>query len=237
MQAGLSPYSDTVPQRYERFLGPLFFEPFARHLATFLPDGMQGPVLEIACGTGRLTRHLRFRMDPASRLFATDIQPDMLSLARQLLTDPGIDWQTADVHDLPFAAATFPVVVCQFGVMFFASRRKAFDEIARVLQPRGRFLFNTWDAAKANPVAQLFQDTLNEVLGARAPDFGQKGPYSFYQPVEITSLLKSSGLEVLTLEKLRLTGIASTAEQVVEGFLYGSPLGPFLNKCSPEENS
>src|SRR5581483_157748 len=112
-------YSGLISENYDRYLGPYIFEPYARHLTEYAASGAPRPqtILEIACGTGRVTRHLQ-KTFPHARLIATDVSSDMLTIARRLTPDTNIDWQTADAQALPFDDHSFDLVICQFGLMF-----------------------------------------------------------------------------------------------------------------------
>lgn len=132
-------FEGSIPVNYDRYLGPFLFEPFALNLLQKLPIKALNKVLEIACGTGRVTKHLTGSLTEDGTLTATDLNPDMLSVAKENLHDPRIKWMQADAQHLSFDDAIFDTVVCQFGVMFFPDKLKAFKETYRVLKPGGRF--------------------------------------------------------------------------------------------------
>src|SRR5919201_751878 len=112
-------FSGSVPEYYDSCLGPAWFDAFALDLARRLPVKPPGDVLEIACGTGVLTRHVRERLDPDVRLVATDISTAMLEYARRKLSGAeGIEWREAHAVHLPFRDCEFGAVVCGFGFMF-----------------------------------------------------------------------------------------------------------------------
>ena len=117
---------------------PLLFEDYAADLAQQLAVPSGGAVLELACGTGVVTKHLRSALPASTRLVATDLNPGMLETAQRMLRGvTGIEFQIADGTDLPFDDASFDAVVCQFGVMFFPDKARGFSEAARVLKPSG----------------------------------------------------------------------------------------------------
>ena len=102
------------------------FDVYAIELAAMVAVPNDGAVLELACGTGAVTRHLRASLPGTARLMATDFNPGMLDIAQdQLSAVDGIEFQVADGTDLPFEDASFDAIVCQFGIMFFPTRRKA----------------------------------------------------------------------------------------------------------------
>src|SRR5947208_2456017 len=121
-------FAGSVPETYERFLVPLIFESYAADLAERLRALEPADVLEIAAGTGVVTRAIA-RAHPRARIVATDLNQPMLdqAMARQSTGDR-TTWRQADAEALPFDDATFDAVVCQFGAMFFPDRRKAYRE-------------------------------------------------------------------------------------------------------------
>jgi len=226
-------YSGNVPQHYEQYLGPILFEPYAIELARRVP-GSARSVLEVACGTGRVTRHLDQLLPPQAKLIATDLNSDMIRLARLVVFSPRIEWQEADGQSLPFADACFDVVLSQFGVMFFTDKLQAFREALRVLRPGGMFLFNTWDGYSTNPRAGLIMQVMQEELGADAPDFLSVGPYSFHNEAQIACLLEEAGFREISIRKVRHTGTFTDPDHLVSGFVDGSPLGSYLDRISRE---
>jgi len=149
-------YIGTIPQHHDRNLGPLLFAEYAadisRRVAAYSPQR----VLEIAAGTGIVSRQLRNLLPASAGLTATDLNQPMLEIARtKFRPDEAVDFQQADATVLPFTDASFDVVVCQFGVMFFPDKDKSYREAIRVLVPGGHYLFNVWDSHRHNPIARL----------------------------------------------------------------------------------
>src|SRR5688500_14598069 len=136
-------FSGSIPANYEDYLGPLFFEPFAQYMNEAVGKLKPSSVLEVACGTGRLTRHLRNTLPSSTSLIATDINADMIAYGKK--KSENIDWRVVDATLLPFENETFDCVVAQFGVMFYSDRVKAFKEAYRTLKPGGTFIFSAWD--------------------------------------------------------------------------------------------
>src|SRR5216683_2475629 len=138
-------YVGSWPEFYDRLMVPVFFEPYARRLAERVKGMTSGNVLEIAAGTGVVTRALVHTLPETVCITATDLNQPMLDRAR---SHPGMErirWEQADALALPFGDRTFDCAVCQFGAMFFPDKRTAFREAYRVLKPGGRFLFSVWD--------------------------------------------------------------------------------------------
>jgi SAM-dependent methyltransferase len=123
-------------------------------------------VLEIAAGTGVVTRQLARALPSESAIVATDLNQPMLDQAAAIGTARQVEWRQADAMHLPFPNAVFDVVACQFGVMFFPDKLQAFAEAWRVLRPGGQFIFNVWDRIDQNE----FADTVTQALATLFPD-------------------------------------------------------------------
>ena len=143
-------FTGSVPKVYETFLVPLIFEPYAADLQARLSPINPLRILEIAAGTGVVTRTLASMAGTNASIVATDLNQAMLDEAAAAGTARPVEWQRADAMALPFADNEFDAVVCQFGAMFFPDKPKAFAEARRVLEPGGVFVFNVWDRISEN---------------------------------------------------------------------------------------
>ncbi|HEY1113364.1 MAG TPA: class I SAM-dependent methyltransferase [Chitinophagaceae bacterium] len=228
--SSLTEFAGSIPYNYDQYLGPLFFEPYAEDIYGRLKGKRYQRVLELACGTGRLTRFLAELTREEGQLYATDLNPDMLQLAKEKTDDGRIRWGIVDAHELPYDTGFFDLVVCQFGVMFFKDKTHAFGEALRVLQPGGTFLFNTWDHFQYNAASRISQLVLSEVLAPDPPDFLEKGPYSFFDPAMIRGLLEEAGFTHIRIETVAKMGALTSPGQVAAGFVDGSPLTGYLNE-------
>ncbi|MCD6072403.1 MAG: SAM-dependent methyltransferase, partial [Microvirga sp.] len=152
-------FAGSIPALYEQYLVPLKFEPFAEDLAGRLADVTQGRILELAAGTGVVTRAMAQALPPEVEIVATDLNQAMIDLAQTKLQGPNVRWQQADAQSLPFEANSFDAVICQLGVMFFPDKLAAYREALRVLRPGGRFLFNVWNILDLNPVSRIVAET------------------------------------------------------------------------------
>ncbi|MGE5520402.1 MAG: class I SAM-dependent methyltransferase [Candidatus Dadabacteria bacterium] len=231
--SSLVQFTGSVPANYDAYLGPLFMESFARELVSQLPAKKFSSILEIACGTGRLTNHLLQLLKDDGQLIASDLNEDMIGYAQRKIKDKRVTWQFADATNLPFRDSSFELVACQFGVMFFPDKLKAFREARRVLKPGSVFLFDTWDAYETNPLIVITQDVLKEVFSEDAPDFFVKGPFSFYNKQVIYELLEDAGFKNIQVEIARLNKGYESAESIVKGFVEGSPLVSYLVDKEP----
>jgi SAM-dependent methyltransferase len=180
---------------YERYLVPLTFAPYAADLASRVAQRSPARVLEVAAGTGVVTRALASTLPEHAAIVATDLNQAMLDHAASLGAARPIEWRQADAQRLPFADAAFDAVVCQFGAMFFPDKAQAFAEARRVLRPGGVFLFSVWDRIEECE----FEDTVTAALATVFPDdpprFLARTPHGYYDKEAIARDLASGGFE------------------------------------------
>ncbi|GLZ49706.1 SAM-dependent methyltransferase [Actinomycetospora sp. NBRC 106375] len=208
----------SMPEVYERCLVPAVFRPFARELASRATGDR---VLEIAAGTGVVTAELLAAL-PSVDLTATDLNPAMVELGASRV--PGASWQAADAAELPFADASFDLVVCGFGVMFLPDRPAAYAEIARVLARSGCFLFTTWDTLSTHGFADALARALGQVFPGDVPAFLTAVPHGYTDPERITADLRAGGFGGVDIDTVTLSGRAEEPAQIAVGFGTGSPL-------------
>lgn len=170
----------TIPQLYERYLVPLIFEPYAADLASRVAHCQPSSVLEIATGTGVVTRQLAMVLPSGVSIVATDLNQSMLDQAAAVGIARPVAWQQANAMQLPFPDGAFDVVVCQFGVMFFQDKARAYSEAKRVLRPGGRFLFNVWDRIDQNEFADIVTNSLKTLFPIDPPQFLARVPHGYH---------------------------------------------------------
>lgn len=216
-------FSGSIPRNYDTYLGPLFFEPFSVLIAERIAALAPSAVLELACGTGRLTRHIAKRLNKSARIVATDINPAMLEFAKEQLPDEGIEWNAVDAVSLPYPDKSFDLVVVQFGVMFYSDRVQAYREALRVLRPGGRMLFTCWNRVDMNPAAWATQGVVDKFFPVDPPAF-YTIPFAYHESVHIHGEVLAAGFQSVQLELLAPEGYARTAADAATGLLEGSPI-------------
>ena len=197
-----------IPENYDRYLGPVLFEPYAADLVTRLNLPKNAAVLELACGTGIVTRHLRAQLAPRAKIVATDLNDAMLAYARRKFDNSEtIEWKQADATDLPFADQSFDAVVCQLGLMFFPDKEKAMRETYRVLKPGGVFVFNVWDAIEHNDLQHIAHTIISRFFDDNPPDFYQISARFCRQLDSVTSNRRWYRSKQLPHRQLTLPGV------------------------------
>jgi len=223
-------FSGSIPEYYDKCLGPAWFDPFGRELANLLPADPGGDVLEIACGTGLVTRRLRQRLAPSRRLVASDLSKPMLEYARGKSSDlKGIEWREADATKLPFADREFAAVACALGFMFMPDKKAAFGEARRVLRDGGLLIFSVWDRIEENDCARLYAETI-ENLFPNDPEIRFRLPWDMHEEKQLRQLLKEGRFEAKRIEKKRLAIGPVDARTIATGQVRGTPRGLLLEK-------
>lgn len=218
-------FGDAVAAFYQQHLVPLIFAPYAVDLAARLALRPASSVLELAAGTGVLTRELARRLAPGTQLVATDLNESMLAVAQAQGAAGAVTWRQADAMALPFADASFDAVVCQFGVMFFPDKARAFAQMRRVLRPGGTLLFNVWDRIETNAFAQVVHDTVGALFPADPPRFLARLPHGYFSTEVIARDLALAGFVAPpAFETVAAVSRADTPAIAALAYCQGTPL-------------
>jgi SAM-dependent methyltransferase len=226
-------FAGSIPSIYESYLVPLIFQPYAEDLARRLSAHPVSSVLEIAAGTGVVTRQLAAALPATTAIVATDLNPGMLEVAASMGTARPVDWRQADAMALPFADASFDAVVCQFGAMFFPDKPKAFTEARRVLRPGGWLLFNVWDRIEDNEFPATVTDALARLFPSDAPRFLARTPHGYHDPAAIERDVRLGGFDSPDVSTVSVNSRARSARDVAVAFCQGTPLRSEIEARSP----
>jgi SAM-dependent methyltransferase len=211
-------FAGSIPELYDTYFVPLIFEPYAADLVDRLASRLPARVLELAAGTGVVTRAMTSLLPKSVSIIATDVNQSMLDRAAARGTKRPVTWRQADATVLPFADGAFDTVVCQFGVMFFPDRSRAYAEARRVLRSGGVFIFNVWDRIQENEFADTVTTALEGVFPQDPPRFLARTPHGYCDRETIKRDLADGGFtaspEIITLaarsqaESCRIPAIA-----------------------------
>lgn len=226
-------FTGSIPAFYDRYLGPMLFEPYAADLAARVETFAPLNVLETAAGTGIVTRRLAEVLPEANQITATDLNQAMIDEAASKVTSPRITWQACDATRLPFDDGVFDCVLCQFGVMFFPSKVIAFKEARRVLRPGGKFLFNVWDRIEFSPIFMTIADAIAERYPADPPNFPRRTPYGHHDVQTILDDLSEAGFANVESVVVALPSVCPTPRDAAIGVCHGSPLRSEIEARDP----
>jgi ubiquinone/menaquinone biosynthesis C-methylase UbiE len=213
-------FTHSTPELYERYMGPLLFAPYAKYVAERVAVLDPSRVLETAAGTGVATRAVS-EVAPRAIIVATDINPGVVEFAAGHVQTDRVEFQRADAQQLPFNDATFDLVLCLFGIMFFPDRVRANAEARRVLRPGGRYILVTFDRLDLNPIPQAAGEAVARLF-AEDPHYMERGPFSYTDAALVERDLRSAGFEAIDLETVELP-TRVTARDAACGIVLGSP--------------
>lgn len=227
-------FTDDVARFYESTLVPLVFEGYAVDLATRTQALEPSSVLEVACGTGVVTRALAAALPAECEITATDLSGAMVTHGQRVGTSRRVTWGRADVMALPYADRSFDVVVCQFGVMFFADRVAAYREVRRVLRPGGTFLFNVWNGLEDNEFADVVSEAVGTVFPEDPPMFLARTPHAHGSPHDIERDVQAAGFTHCTIQQRDDISPAASPDLPAIALCRGTPLRNEIEARDPD---
>ncbi|WP_448950454.1 class I SAM-dependent methyltransferase [Labrys neptuniae] len=218
-------FAGSIPENYDRHMVPLIFAPYAADLARRAAALSPGAVLEIAAGTGAVTRALAPKLGPDAHYVVTDLNPPMLDYAASRQPpDSRISWRQADALALPFGDAAFDLVCCQFGAMFFPDRPAAYRQARRVLRPGGHFLFSVWDRIEENVFADEVTRALARIFPDDPPRFLARTPHGYHDVGVIRGELEGAGFSAVAIETQAEESRAPSPRLVAVAYCQGTLL-------------
>lgn len=216
-------FAGSIPENYDRHLVPMLFAPYAADLARRVLALSPRAILETAAGTGAVTRTLAPQLGADTTYIASDLNQPMIdhAIATQA---PGsrVTWRQTDALALPFADASFDLLCCQFGVMFFPDRIKGYGEARRVLKSGGHFLFSAWDRIEENEIAALTTKVLAQIFPKDPPAFMARTPHGYHDKAVIHRDLEKAGFSQITIETLAEQSRAPSARIAALAYCQGS---------------
>lgn len=237
MSGNSAAFVGSVPKDYDEGLGPILFAEYARTMAERVAAGRASRVLETACGTGIVTRQLRDHLPAAAHLTATDLNGDMLALARlKIKAGEEVEFQTADATALPFPDASFDTMVCQFGIMFYPDKDKGFREAHRVLASGGRYLFSVWDAHEHNPFGRIAHTVIGSFFETNAPQF-YAVPFSCHAIDPIKEALIRAGFTNIVASVLKRQQPVADFAAFARGVIFGNPVREQIQQRGGDPNT
>ncbi len=227
-------FTDSISEIYERDLVPMLFAPYATVVAEQLSARNPNRLLEIAAGTGALTRALAESLPASCTIVATDLNPAMITRASSMGTARPVEWQQADALALPFEDQSFDAVVCQFGAMFFPDKVRGFAEARRVLRPGGVYTFSTWDTLETNEFAHVVTEAVGTLFPADPPRFLGRTPHGYHDCTQVERDVRAAGFTgTLRVETLEVRSRADSPRLPAVAFCQGTPLRNEIEQRDP----
>lgn len=227
-------FAGSIPHLYQTYMVPTIFAPYAEDLAGRLRGRDLARVLEVAAGTGVVTRALAAALPADVAIVATDLNQAMLDEADKVGTPRPVTWQQADAAHLPFGDGAFDAVVCQFGVMFFADKAQALGELRRVLRVGGVLIFSVWDRLVDNEFTDCVTDALATLFPDDPPRFMARTPHGYHDRQRIEDDLRQAGFTApIHFETRAERGRAESAETLALAFCQGTPLRNEIDARDP----
>jgi ubiquinone/menaquinone biosynthesis C-methylase UbiE len=213
-----------IPQYYDQGLGPIIFVDYAADIARRTAAFKPSRVLETAAGTGIVTRALRDALPAGTNLVSTDLNQQMLDIAKTKFRDgEAVTFQAVDATSLPFPDRSFDAVVCQFGVMFFPDKPKGYSEVFRVLKPGGHYLFNVWDSHAHNAYGRIGYELSQRFFPHDPPQF-YGVPFSCSHIDPIKEALGAAGFRDIDIAVKRVDKVIPKVATFARALVYGNPL-------------
>jgi ubiquinone/menaquinone biosynthesis C-methylase UbiE len=215
----------TAAEVYERHLVPAMFAPWASKLIDLAEVGPGMHVLDVACGTGVVSRLAAERVGSAGRVVGSDINAAMLSVARQLAPVGGatVEWLEASALEIPLPDAAFDFVLCQHGLQQFPDRPTALREMRRVLVPGGRLGVCVWSRIEESPGMAALAEALQRHMGAEAAA-NRRAPFALGDAVQLRALVEEAGFRDVDVRTMVETAHFPSPEALVAYQLAATPL-------------
>jgi ubiquinone/menaquinone biosynthesis C-methylase UbiE len=223
-------FKHATPVLYDRYMGPLLFEPYAKYVAERVALLHPNRILETAAGTGIVTRAVR-EAAPEATIVATDINPAVVQFAAERVQLDNVTLEPADAQDLPFDDASFDLVVCLFGIMFFPDKVRANAEARRVLRRGGRYIVVTFNRLDLNPVPKDAGQAV-ATLFPEDPRYMERGPFSYTDAAVVEKDLRAAGFDDVAVETVGLSSRV-IARDAARGIVLGSPFRAEIERLDP----
>lgn len=181
---------------YEHGLVPAICGPWSTETVALAVPSEGDSVLDVACGTGIVTRLAAQYVGTRGTVIGLDLNPGMVEVARSLPMSSGtsIDWIVGDALMLPFPNAMFHIVFCQGGLQFIPDRLTALREMYRVLRPGGRLALMVGQHIQYCPGFAIMIDKLTSYVGWQTAALLHI-PFSLGDMEELHSLMVEAGFQ------------------------------------------
>jgi ubiquinone/menaquinone biosynthesis C-methylase UbiE len=219
-------YSGSPAANYERYFVPAIGASIAHDLIELAALRPGEDVLDVACGTGVVTR-LAAEQVGGGAVAGVDVNPGMLQVARNAAGGTAIEWHEASAEALPQGDATVDVALCQMGLQFFPDRLGALREMRRVLRPGGRVVLNV--PGPTPPPLAVLEQALRRHIGPQAGEFVAT-VFSLHDTDEVRTLLRGADFTDVQARSERKTLRVPPAEDFLWQYVSSTPVAEAASK-------
>lgn len=227
---------DPAMVAYDRELVPWLFEQWAEPMVDRIAPEPSSHVVDLACGSGLIVRHLVGRLGASGRVHGVDVDAAMLDYADSTVDDDRVSWHECDATRLPFSTGSVDRVSCHQGLQFFPDRVAALAEVRRVLAPGGRLAVATWGGVDANPWPAALAGAVARLLGAEA-GAGMAVVCDLGDPIELDRLLTDAGFAEVVVDAQARTATHPDVKVAVAGQLAALPSGSGIGQLAREQHT
>lgn len=215
-------YGGGPAENYQRYFVPSIGAPVAEDLIGIADLEPGQRILDVACGTGVVTRLAAERVGSEGTVAGLDVNPAMLSVARSHTPpDLSIEWHEASAESMPLPDNAFDVVICQMGLQFIPDKLAALREMHRVLDTGGRVLV-TLPGPKP-PIFAIVRDALARHLSPEAASFADL-VFSMHDPDQIAQLIRSAGFREIDIQaKLKTLNVPPPSDFLWQ-YVHSTPM-------------
>ena len=224
MSTSSSGFIGDIPSHYDGGLGPNIFHDYGDRLAELCNGATAQNALELAAGTGIVSRKLRDTLASDARLLVTDLNSPMLEVARAKFSpSENVEFQVANAMELPFEEGAFDLIACQFGVMFFPDKPASYREAARVLKQGGRYIFNVWGSMSENPFSEMAHNVAAQFFPDNPPGFYEV-PFHYGDVEAVRADLAEGGWHDVEHQTINLEKAIVDPDAFGRALVFGNPL-------------
>jgi len=225
-------YSGTAAENYERYFVPAIAMPVAVELLRSADLQPGERVVDVACGTGVVSRLAAERVRSTGAVVGVDMAPDMIDVARSTAVSSGltIEWRQGDASSLPLPDGAFDVVLCQMGLMLFADKAAALSEMRRVLVAGGRLALNT--PGTINQPMEILAEGLARHINPNLAGF-VRAVFSMNDPATHEELLHNAGFADVETNVVTTTLHLPPPREFLWQYINLTPMGAVVSQ-SPE---
>ena len=230
---GFMNYAGEPPKNYERYFVPTLGAAWATALLEVAGLSSGERVLDVACGTGVVTRRASELVGPDGFVAGLDVNPGMLAVARSACPT-SIEWHESSAESIPCPDASFDVVTCSLGLQFVPDRSAAMREIHRVLAAGGRVAIAT-----VGPTPPLFEILAQALARHVKPEVAAfvRHVFSLHEPRELHDLAEGAGLRSVSVESKPLRIMLPPPGEFLWQYVTSTPLAGPVGEIGDDERA